>query len=66
MLSIKKDFKVGTVYKLPKGICGDIDNKTVLLEEKAEIEFVGVDNEDLVFKIIKPARLKGNFIGTCY
>ena len=59
MLSIKKDFKVGTVYKLPKGICGDIDNKTVLLEENAEIEFVGVDNEDLVFKIIKPARLKG-------
>lgn len=59
MLSIKKDFKVGAVYKLPKGICGDIDNKTVLLEENAEIEFVGVDNEDLVFKIIKPARLKG-------
>ena len=59
MLSIKKDFKVGTVYKLPKGICGDIDNKTVLLEENTEIEFVGVDNEDLVFKIIKPARLKG-------
>lgn len=59
MLSIKKGLKVGAVYKLPTGICGNIDNKIATLGKNAEVEFVGTDNADLVFKIIKPARLKG-------
>ena len=59
-LDLKQDFKQGVVYKLPTGICGVINDKITLLGKNSEVEFLGVNEQnDFLFKIIKPADLKG-------
>lgn len=59
-LDLKQDFKQGAVYKLPTGICGVINDKITLLGKNSEVEFLGVNEQnDFLFKIIKPADLKG-------
>lgn len=58
-LDLKQDFKQGAVYKLPTGICGVINDKITLLGKNSEVEFLGVNEQnDFLFKIIKPADLK--------